>query len=740
MLITRRDPALPLTRLRANHKVNEVRTRDLQFTGPETTGMLEKVTGLTVSDDVLAQLQRQLEGWVVGLRLVVLAMGDAESPAEMLTGMSGGIQQTQEYLLQEVLTGRSRQMQDWMLKASILDRFCAPLCTTVCADNAASGGSDLDGGQFVEGLQRWNLFIIPLDAEGKWFRFHHSFQELLANQLMHCLGANEINTLHLRAATWFEQEHLVDEALGHAIDGGHIEEAADIIERNLQPVMDEGSWYIVMTWLSRLPNSMILARPELILAHAYTYYYRREFNRILPILDRIEGLVEEDPLSHRFSGEVALFRGLCAYFDGDFASSMQHLEQAIDQIPETKKALMAIGESFCMFASYHQGQGKRVRSEATRWLDDETLPHPLRKTTIVHTILLLDYFAGDLEAVKRGILKQREFTRIYKMENFSAWCDFLEGLCHLQQGDFDAAIRLLEAAGKSKYRHFTQGATDAMAALTIVYQMSGAPLKAASSLQSLGEFASQFGPLVAGVAESCAARLRILQGHSEPTVWRPETRAARTVEPMGQYFEIPCVTRCRTMIAEGTTEGLAEAQQELQTLIEMSDAQHCTNQSIGLLSLQAAAFNRQNNTEGALAALERAVELARPGGFVFPFLELGQPMFDLLNRLPQGNENDAFIKRILGAFEGPAGGEAEVDIRQHRTSRLPIEQLTNREQEILELLGQRLFDKEIAAKLHISASTVNSHCKNIYQKLGVGNRRQAVAEGIDLGILDGGPR
>jgi LuxR family maltose regulon positive regulatory protein len=207
ILITRRDPALPMTRLRADQKVNEVRTRELRFAHPETVALLEKVEGLSVSDDTLVRLEQQLEGWVVGLRMVALALTRADNQEELINGMSGGVQHIQEYLLQEVMAGRSPQMRAWLLKTSILDRFCNPLCTAVCAADAPPGSTELDGGQFIDALLRCNLFAVGLDTEGKWFRFHHHFQELLQDQLKLRMDPDEIATLHSRAGDWFERQN-----------------------------------------------------------------------------------------------------------------------------------------------------------------------------------------------------------------------------------------------------------------------------------------------------------------------------------------------------------------------------------------------------------------------------------------------------------------------------------------------------------------------------------------------------
>jgi LuxR family maltose regulon positive regulatory protein len=735
MVITRRDPALPMARLRADQKVNEVRTRDLRFTSPETRNLLEKAAGLTVSDDALAHLEREVEGWVVGLRLVALALDHAENPEEVIKGMSGGTQQTQEYLLQEVIAQRSPQMQDWLLRTSILDRFCEPLCTAVCAVDGPPGSTDLDGGQFIDALLRCNLFTIPLDTEGEWFRHHHLFKQLLFDQLQLRLGPNEIATLRLQACAWLESQGLFEEAMEHALTAEDIETAAQIVERNLGSVMNEGRWHIIAKWLIKLPDSVVQERPALLLALAYSHFYRGKAAAIPPILDRIDEVVGGDAETHEFSGEVAIFRGACSYLGNDGARALKDLEMALDRIPVTDIGMRAINEVSFAMAGQMAGQRERVTLMVTDWLNESSEIHPLRKAHLLSALTYLDFISGDLEAVGRRLPGLRALANTHGLENHLAWSDYLEGLFHLQRGELDSAIRFLGEASERRYFHDARAAVDALAALTIAYQAQGQPEQAAASLQSLGDFATSIGSFAPALADSCAARLALMNEPSAKAVRWQASSSPRPAEVTAFWFEIPCVTRCRGLIAEGSATSLREAEERLREYAESTEAHHNTCQQIGILALQAVAFAKQDKVEEALTALERAIKLAQPGGFIFPFLELGPPMGDLLRRLPERDNHSAFVESILSAIGGTEKNAAVEDAGQSRGARPPLDQLTNRELGILELLGQRLFDKEIAAKLNISASTVNSHCKSIYQKLDVCNRRHAVAKGADLGIL-----
>jgi LuxR family maltose regulon positive regulatory protein len=212
--------------------MTEVRMQDLRFSQAESRALLEKTSAFVASDDALANLQQEIEGWVVGLRLVSLALGRIEDPEGFLKGMQGGIQQTQKYLIQEVVARQSPRMRDWLLQTALLDRFCGPLCNAVRGAEPGAGASELDGDQFIEALVAGNLFAIPLDARGEWFRYHHLFQQLLQVELNKRMAPDEIARLHLRACEWLESQGLIEEAIQHAMKAKDGVGAAEIVEQH----------------------------------------------------------------------------------------------------------------------------------------------------------------------------------------------------------------------------------------------------------------------------------------------------------------------------------------------------------------------------------------------------------------------------------------------------------------------------------------------------------------------------
>ena len=209
-----------------------------------------------------------------------------------------------------------------MLKISILDRFCEPLCTALCLGESPTVESDPEKAEFLDAFWRSNVFTIPLDPEGTWFRYHHLFQELLSVELKRRLSSDEIADLHSRAAAWLERHGLIDEAIDHGLASGDPGSTAGIVERHIRQEMSGGSWHTVKEWLAKLPDAEILSRPELLLGRTFTHAFSAEFGEIPSILERIEDLMGGDTKTSSLSKEVAAFRGVCALHTGDGASAL----------------------------------------------------------------------------------------------------------------------------------------------------------------------------------------------------------------------------------------------------------------------------------------------------------------------------------------------------------------------------------------------------------------------------------
>ncbi|MCJ7755600.1 MAG: hypothetical protein MUP13_13635, partial [Thermoanaerobaculales bacterium] len=337
VIATRRDPPLPLASMRASRRVTDVRLQDLEFSPSDCAAFLEKTAGLSGSEEALANLRRQTEGWAVGLRLVALHLHDEDEPDVFLKELRGGIQHIREYLAQEVLARRSPRMRDWLLRTSIVDTYCAELCDALRADDDKDEGSDFNGRRFVDELQRNNIFTIPLDSHGEWFRYHHLFRELLDKSLQREWEAEAVAALHARACAWFAEQGLIDEAVRHALAAGDAEAAMRLVEQHRYEQLNAEQWGQLERRLQLLPIDAVAANPVLLSTKALIHDFRGQVAEEFALRDRAEALLStlpaESQTRHEVEGEIAFMTSLQAFLSGDGDRALERAERALSLLP-----------------------------------------------------------------------------------------------------------------------------------------------------------------------------------------------------------------------------------------------------------------------------------------------------------------------------------------------------------------------------------------------------------------------
>jgi len=733
VILSRHDPPLELVALRAHDQLTEIRAQELSFDELETQELLEKTLAFKASSEAIENLQNEVEGWPAGLRLVSLALQKVKQPDEYLKNLHGGIAQTRAFLIKEVVSHHSPQMREWLLTTSILERFCPELCDALCVVDSHTGGIDFNSSEFIAKLLDKNLFTVPLDTQNEWFRYHRMFRELLKEQLGSSRSVNEIAALHSRASQWFESQDLIDEAIHHALAMENFERAVQLVETNARSKMNEDECSDVKKWLDRLPIEVVRERPELLLAQALMYFFQMKTAAIQPLLDRIDELMGGDPMTHDFSGEVAAFRGMIALYKGDRAHTLSYLEHAMVRVRATDLQYRSVAEGHFLIAQQMAGQIEKATREAIGRAKTQAALNPQAEAIPLFGLVFIHYLNADLAGAAGHNARQREIAKAHGLKNLLAWCDYFEGLFYLQRGELDEAIRFLGAVREGGNFHVWRAAVDALGALALAYQANCEPKRADSVLRSVARFATHAGPRFKRLAASYAARLALMQGRPEEAVRWMKANAKHPLRPemLHNWLETKGLTHCRALIAEGSAASLQKAEKRLQEYANRNEAQHNSLQLIGIQVLQSITSEKQGKGEEAAIHLNRALALSRPGGFIFPFLEPGQPMADMLRNLPKQDVNDELIEQILFVFENTENKLA-ITANPNPSSQLLSESLTNRELEILKLLAQRLQNKEIAARLFVSTETVKSHLKNLYQKLAVSNRREAAAKSMEI--------
>lgn len=734
VLVSRIDPPLLIALLRARGQVVEIRLRELKFAPSECAQYLERTCDVRVSEESLSNLVLQTEGWIVALRLVALHLQQIDDPEAALRALRGGVQETSEYLLYEVIDRLPPLTLEWLLKTAILDRFCPRLCDALAASEADSEEPAYNGAQFVRALTTDNLFTIPLDIQGHWFRYHHLFQEVLLEQLDARVTPQEIAALHLRASQWFEREGYIDEALKHALAVQDIKLVVQLVARHRHSMLDADHWYVLANWLSLIPESVIQQHAELLMTRAWVLMHNYQFEALFSVLDRVASLITQSPAGESLRGEVSLCRGYGLFFVGEGEDSLKHITEALEQVPLTHYEARAQCEVIFALSSQMTGAKQQGISYLDELITRYDSPEELRKTRLLVTYVFIRFIDADLAEAELANARLRELAELGAYAYAQAWSDHMQGLIHLQRGEWDSALEYLERSVAQRFIHFKRAATDSIVGLALVHQMEGREADSRSTLMILQDYATSLDdPTLWPLVGSAQLRLATLLGRTAHTARDGLALIALPAEPaMLWWLDVPSVTGCRALIVEGAPDNLAAAEAVLVAHVETSEAQHNSFQLIRGQSLLALLLEKQGRTDEALDMLERALAMAQPGGLVFPFLEPGKPMAELLGKLRGDKVLAPFIKQLLAA--GSRSPEP-VCSGATRSAQSAIDLLTDREQQIIELLAQRLQYKEIAVRLSISPQTVNSHLKNAYQKLGVNNRRQAVARALELGQI-----
>jgi LuxR family maltose regulon positive regulatory protein len=626
-----------------------------------------------------------------------------------------------------------------------LDRFCVPLCDALGESGRDPEPSGIDGKAFISYLQENNIFLIPLDLEDRWFRYHHLFQGLLRGQLGRQCSSEEIASFHGRASDWFADNGLIDEAIHHGIEAGNVAGTVEIIEKHRYDAMAKDQWSAITSWLNHLPDERLQESAGLLLTKAWVLESQFRISEIPAIIERVKFLLEKETAEHALMGELSFFEGHLRFWQGEIDRSVELFRKAQDLVPREEKYDLIRGDNelYCAMALQMTGQ-ERI---AIRELNEKIGSHRTRKgmyyTRLVSSPCFVYMLSGDLRQAEEAAVQLREASRKSGLAYADTWSDYFHGCCRFHVYDLDRALLHFAAATERKYIMHDAQALCSLAGLALTYQGLGRTEEANESLEELLAFAHENNESIRlPTAHSARARLSLLQGDLETAAtWQRSFHGNFDVSSLLVWLEVPEVTRCRVLIAIGSEDGLNQAFQELETMVKLANEIHNTFHRIDLLALQALTLCKLSRMDESLEVLEQALSMAEPGGWIRPFVEPGPQMADLLSRLKQEKEDALFIDQVLAAFradEDRAAPEA-TDLQAappSPTKAQPlIEPLTFREIETLDLLAQGLYNKEIADKLSISLETVKTHLKNIYQKLGVSSRQQAVHRARTLEIL-----
>ena len=750
IISTREDPQLPLARLRARGQLGELRAADLRFTPSEAAEFLEGVMGLSLSAEDIAALEDRTEGWIAGLQLAALSMRGREDVAGFIRAFAGDNRYVVDYLVEEVLQRQPERVRSFLLQTSILERLSGPLCDAVTGQEGSNA--------LLEALERGNLFVVPLDDRRHWFRYHHLFADVLRARLME-EQPDRAPTLHRRASEWYERNGSPTDAIRHALAAEDFERAAGLVELAALEMLGS-SQETLHGWLMALPDEVVRARPVLSVYYAFALLGRggfEAFDAHLRDAERwldtsaetserreapsVEMVVVDEVAFRSLPGTIAVARAYHAGALGDVFCAADHARRALDLLPDDDHLWRGAAASLLGIAYWTSGDLEAAYRSFADGVSHQQMTGQVR-FQIAGTYILADIRIAQ-GRLNEAVRTYEQSLQVATEQGEPVWgtANLYVGLSelHRERGDLEAAKQHL-LRSKELGEHFGLPET------RYRWYVAMARIKEAQgdldgALDLLDEAERQYvespDPDVRPVA-ALKTRVWVAQGRlTEALGWTRE-RGLSAHDDLSYLREFEHITLARVLLARYKSDReeryIHEAMGLLERLLKAAEAGGRMGSVIEILVLQALAHEAQGDSPSALVPLERALSLAEPEGYVRIFVDEGLPMARLLyEALSQGVESD-YIRRLLAAFPVAESEQTASSPMRGSKSEL-VEPLSERELEVLQLIAEGLTNQEVATRLYLSLHTVKVHARNIFTKLAVKNRAQAVARGRALGIL-----
>jgi LuxR family transcriptional regulator, maltose regulon positive regulatory protein len=726
VIATREDPALPLARLRARGHLTELRAADLRFTLSEAAEFLNQVMGLTLSTENITALEARTEGWIAGLQLAALSMQGQKDTASFIQSFTGSHQFVMDYLLEEVLQQQPANIQSFLLHTSILNRLCGPLCDAVLLDPSISGQETL------QYLERANLFLIPLDNERRWYRYHHLFADLLRQRLRQSLNAesgdaeHRLRELHIRASQWYEDNGFPMEAFQHAAAAHDIERAERLLEGKGIPLHLSGGVTPILEWLESFPPELMNARPSLWWRHAAMLLINGQTSGVGEKLQAAETALantlhgaEPDDQTRDLIGLIALASATLALTRYDVKAMLAQSHRALEYLNPNRlfqraNANWTLGyahvllgdrvlarQAFTESVTFSQAAGAmfplilatiglgyvqefdnelyqaaETYRRVLQWAGD----HPQQIIGEAHLGLArVLYEWNELEAAEQHTQESLHLAHKYEsiIDRFVISEVFLARL-KLAQGDVDRAAAILKQTDTSvRENNFIHRMPEVAAAQVLVWIRQG-NLAAAAQLAETHQLST--------------GQARVHLAYGDPS------KALAVLETWRQHVE----------------------------------AKGWQDERLKVMILQAVAHHAQGETETAVELLGDALALAEPAGLIRSFVDEGAPMAQLLSEAVRRGIMPGYAGKLLEAFEAEKPGVTQPSASGAQPL---IEPLSPRELEVLQLIAEGLSNDEISKRLFLALDTVKGHNRRIFDKLQVQRRTEAVARARELGLI-----
>lgn len=746
VLVSRIDPPLPVAKLRAKGQLAEVRVRDLRFSREETAQFLQQMLKMNIEERIVTIFDEKSEGWITGLRLATLSLGHSDNIERVVANMPETNCYVLDYFVEEILSQQSKVMQDYLLATSVLDRFCGRLCDAVFISETVSGGDELNGQKFIQLLNKANLFVIRLDDEGRWFRYHHLFKSLLQRRSKQRFEPEDIIAIHTKASSWFADNNYFEEAIHHALAGVGIEKAAEIVGHARHDLMNKDQWHRLERWLKLFSHEDVQQSPHLIMLRSWLdlwHWYR--LDDLVEDLKQTDFLLESSTIDTAevvmITAEVAAIRSNFAYWMLKPSYGVDMAEQALRDSPDEHECT----RSTAVFGlgPLHQMLGEVKQGEHILWshMEDGRFKNPSSQARLLVSLGMTLWPESETRKLQQTASRLLQISLERELSWSHSFARYFLGLTHYEKNELNEAVVQLEIIVADPRRFPIQNVTHCSFLLSLSYQALGLEEQARKVAESITKLTFERGnQLFMGLAEAFQADLDLRQGRIAQADQWASAFTAPAPHGMHRFFNAE-LSFIKIMMARNTPLSLKTAVNQLDSLEKLFSEIHHRRLMIDTLGMQALLNDSLGQESTAFENLCQALALAEPGGFIRPMLDLGNQMGDLLKRLMEQKADIKYGEKILVAFQNektmvvPEVSDNDNVDRISLSNQTMVDPLTKREIEILMILSKRFTNPEIAEKLFISPETVKRHLYNIYQKFGVENRQQAIAKAKSIGIL-----
>lgn len=781
VIASRSEPELNLAFLRAKDRVMELGADELRFTNQEVGQYFQQVAALRLPPEIVEALEERTDGWITSLQMAAISLKNQPDPETLLANLQGSTHYLADFLAKEVLDHQPEEIRHFLLRSSILETLTGPLCEAVVNPESRPGYGTI----MLNRLERANLFIMALDEKHEWFRYHPLFADFL-RQVQAEINPAEIPLLHKRAALWLEQKGLLAEAFEHALDSRDMEWAADMIQRNRETMLKMGDISTLIYWIGKLPEEITRLRPYLILTYAWallsahkTQLAQDWLDELAHLLNRLEkqsrvlpstgeqkaihGLENAD--LQDFYGNLAVCRSHLAMLSGDLEQAAELSRTATSYLSEENvylRSSIALDDS--LYAILAGDTRKAIESLHITMQISRQANNLLAMIIAATSLAEMQALQGQLSKAWET-LQKTQFLAIGPEGNHLP----LTGLVDVGLGEILLAHNLLEEAKEYLERGYRDaqsisylGRLDGLLSQARLRQAMGEIPAAQAIIEEAARLALDAESAEWVMALVAATSVRLALQHDDMAAaeqWWYKARFPDLNEPIAleQYpyhiNEYLLLTQTRFLIARGQETGMASDLKQAAGLLEilLSEAnkfQRMTSQ-IEILVLQSRVQHALGD-RGAIKTLLRALALGEPEGYRRIYLDEGWQLAELLCQCRSASQYSgshlpslSFIDSLLGAIHNTSSLQqasvqhSKPQMRQataYLECGLPVS-LSAREVEVLSLIADGKSNQQISAQLYLALNTVKRHAYNIYAKLEVGKRTQAVSKARQLGLI-----